>query len=54
MVEARLTRLEAKVDLLIERTARQDERMRARSGLWGFVGGFLPAAGVLTYWIVGG
>jgi hypothetical protein len=54
MVEQRLTRLETKVDLILERTIRQDERLRARSGAWGFIGGALPAAGVLVYWLVGG
>jgi hypothetical protein len=54
MVEQRLTRLENKVDQILERTIRQDERLRARSGVYGFIGGFLPAGVVLIYWIVGG
>lgn len=52
-IEQRLVRLETKVDALLVSEARVTERLRLRSGLWGALGGFLPAVGALVYWFVG-
>lgn len=53
MIDARLSRLETKVDQVLDRTTRIEERARAKAGIWGLVGGALPSLGVFVYWLVG-
>lgn len=54
MIDARLSRLETKVDDLLDRMTRIEERARARAGMWGLMGGALPSIGVFIYWLVAG
>ena len=47
-----LTSLNVKVDDIKERLIRLEERTSRKAGLYGLLGGLIPAVGVLTYWLM--
>lgn len=48
----KLTALERKVDVLTEKVIRLEERSSRKAGLYGLMGGLIPAMVVLVYWMV--